>query len=469
VFNAAPVSNTAALAELSPLPSSIPSGSAPSPSSSTWAPVQISADQTLLFFASVPALGYAANYFSNQTPYKTNLSCTEQDGGFTLQNAEITASIDATGTLTSFIDRNTGDELLAASANVVRFYQDGGNIYRFGFEIPDAASEQGIWDLSTLAVTWQAPRLIEKGPLRLRVVVQGSMSASGTTIDFSREYRLVAGEPYLQMMTTGTAPSGYTVMLAFPFVTPIASLQHGTTAHWADDAPRAEFVSNSSTSQASASPLTVEATHEYVLPTDASGATIAGMYHASTPGWAIDNTDASTLLACILRNTPATNCNGAYGSDSNAAIAQYALRVPSGLAGPSSAQPLCEALEFIMPPMAYPAAATPTANPPLPASMSIAATDEDSTAIVTSVKAGSVLPGMIVRTYQPTNSTTGLTFTVSVADILAQRFQSNGSLNVVPCTALEVQTSTDSLPATTDTFTVTASRAIGTVALTTGS
>jgi hypothetical protein len=76
---------------------------------------------------------------------------------------------------------------------------------------------------------------------------------------------------------------------------------------------------------------------------------------------------------------------------------------------------------------------------------------------------------MIVRTYQPTNSTTGLTFTVSVADILAQRFQSNGSLNVVPCTALEVQTSTDSLPATADTFTVTASRAIGTVTLTTGS
>jgi alpha-mannosidase len=467
VFNGSPTVVNG-LAELTTAPSPFPQASAVT-ANGPWCPTQRSYEGSLLFLTSAPALGYGLTYFSEtESGAKPLLSYSVQDGSITLTNDMLSATIDVNGGLTSVKDF-AGTELLSGTANTVLFYGDEGNIYRFGYEINQYSTQKGAWQLDTTAtIAWQPPQLVETGPLRLRVIVQGAITISGSTLTFTQEYRLVANAASLWMSTSGTAPSPYSVMLSFPLARPIASLQHGTTYHWNEGVPRNFFASNPASGgcDVPADPLTFEATHEYVLPTDASGVLLAGLYHAATPAWAIDTANRQNLLACILRNTPgSTLCNAAVGTDSGEHVAVYALRVPSSLGPPTALEPLREALALNFPLMAVQPGATPTANPPLDESLTIAGTDQYASSIVSAIKASDTTPGeLIVRVYQPTNTTQEVIVTVNT--LIAQGFTSHGLLNVAARTALEGSTTVDlNLSSTATTFSLTTARAIATVAL----
>jgi alpha-mannosidase len=287
-------------------------------------------------------------------------------------------------------------------------------------------------DLQSPAVT-----LIEDGLLRKTVQVSGTYQYSGQTVEFLVAYTLVAGEQILRIETTGTAPSGYSVMVAFPFTSAIASLAYGTAYHWDTGAPR-QYWTSPYDCLAYVEPMTFEATHGFVLPLDAGGSPQAAIYHASTPAWAIDS--QGQLLGCILRNTPG-QYNAAYGTDNAAHTATYAIRVgaqslqpPTAGGGPGG--PLGEALRFNNPPIGVALPAQPVATTTLPPTLSIAATS-DTTAVITALKAGTIAEtDMVMRVYQPTNAPlTDITVTLDPG--IASMFQSSGVLNVAGATALE--------------------------------
>jgi alpha-mannosidase len=466
VFNGAPTM-VSALAEVATAPNPFPGASAPTPNG-PWTPTQRSSDGTLLCLASAPALGYGLTYFSeSESGTAPDLwYALVGDGGIVLNNAWLSATIDANGCLSALTDLASGVSLLSGAANAVLFYIDGGSIYRFGYESNLYSTNPEYWRLDTdTTVTWQPPTLVETGPLRLRVLVSGTVTVNGAAIPFTQEYRLAAGSSSLWMSTTGSAPSGYSVMLSFPLTETIAALQHGTTAHWTKGVPRSFFQSNTGTGgcEVPTTPLTFEATHDYVLPTEASGAIVAGFYHAATPAWAIDDANGQNLLACILRNAPASVCQAVSGTDSGEHTAVYAIAVPSALTAPSSGQPLCDALAFNSPLVAVQPTTSAIINP-LPPSLSIASTGQED-AIVSAVKSGDVTPGeLIVRLYQPTNGS--MEVVVTVADLIAQNFTSGGVLNVAARTALERSTDVDlNLTSTASAFSLTMARAMATVAL----
>src|SRR5258705_9152965 len=91
---------------------------------------------------------------------------------------------------------------------------------------------------------------LETGPLRVRLVAD-------TTVDgrpYRKEYQLVADEPYLRMISTGSAASGTSVMVQFPLEGPVDRLLHGTPYHWDEKRPER------------AGALTFEATHDFLMP-----------------------------------------------------------------------------------------------------------------------------------------------------------------------------------------------------------
>src|ERR1051325_4662350 len=219
------------------------------------------------------------------------------------------------------------------------------------------------------------------------------------------QYSLLPGESFLRMQTTGTAPSGYSVMARFPFTDAVASLTYGTAYHWDTRAPRNYF---DWTPTRATELMTFEPTHEFVIPTDDGGNYLGAVYHASTPGWAIDS--EGRLLGCILRNTPGDVNPAATGTDWGSHTSVYALRVP-GKAGVNQLQnptagcqpggPLGEALQFNNPLAGVAVPGGSTAE--LPASLSLLSTG-DTPAVIMVAKAGTMNEtDLIVRVYQPTN------------------------------------------------------------------
>jgi alpha-mannosidase len=216
-------------------------------------------------------------------------------------------------------------------------------------------------------------------------------------VDFTREYTLVAGEPFVRLTTTGAAcqinpSSGYSVMVRFPLASKVATIAHGTLGHWTDVQPWALW-----------DPPVFRATHDFVLPRDGKGDTLAAVYHGGTPAWAF--TQDGALIGCILRDTPGNDQYGADGSDTGVHTHSYALRVPRGLGGPETGQPRREALRFATPPaVAWAAGGSHRTG-------SLASVSEP--AIITVAKPGAFDPSsLILRIYQPTNK--GITATVAL-------------------------------------------------------
>ena len=382
----------------------------------------------LLIPTELASLGYEVGYLTTTAGKNAStVSLVNDYDKYVLRNelVEVTISQAANWGISSVRDLATGDELLSGTGNDLVVYTDGGDIYEFGYEYSKSSQygEYAIFSRASTSVQTNGTTLggsvLEQGPLRARVrtvvavtvnVAAGSGHVAGQTVLYTREYALCAGEPFVRMATTGAAPQaatnpGFSVMAAFPLKGGVDALVQGTANHWTASVPQAVW-----------SPPVFQPTHRFVLPQN-GGETTAAVYHANVPAWAYD-ADNVTLLGCLFRNTPG-GPHGASGTDAGVHTLRYALRVPSGLGDPETAQPLAESLVYATPPVAalVPAESRGT----LPEAFVLAEVSQG-TGVIMAAKPGDVTPGtFVLRVYQPTNEAqtleiaTGLEFSQAEA------------------------------------------------------
>ena len=427
---------------------------------SKW-PIQPTNNGQLLFTTGeemVSPFGYNTILLSEDQPdmmLELESSHNKKANTYTLTNQFIEVEIGVHGLISMKDLQNHGAELLSAPGNLVTFYEDGGNIYRFGNEIPYTEAYDTCVAFQKQSFELQNPSielLIDKsGPVRKSVQVSGYYIVNQKHVDFIITYSLVAGEEWLRISTTGTAPSGYSVMVSFSLTEPTEKLTHGTAYHWQTASPRQYWTTEHDCS-AVQEQMTFEATHGFVIPVDGSGNQQAALYHESTPAWAIAN---GSILGCILRNVPNPQYNAATGSDNAQHTANYALRVPSSLqpptAGGKCGGPLREALQFNNPLLAIVLPEQSQGNLHLPNSMSIASTP-DQQAVITALKGGTWIDSNIIaRIYQPTNGSNDVTMNIDSS--IAELYQDKGKMQADEITALEL-VKDDSLPIETGAETI---------------
>jgi alpha-mannosidase len=380
-----------------------PAGSAVRWSGGSTTATQPSSDGGMLVLAQAPSFGYLTGQVVGGAPAVEGAAAVSPTSpgaqSYTLSNGLISATIGANvgWSIASVLDiAGSNAEMLSGPANAPLFYNDDGGLYRFGNEIGakfEVDSSVGF----TIVGPGLGAVLLETGPLRVRVRTTIMVTLSnGQSFPYVREYSLVAGEPFLRMTTIGSAPSGYSVMTAFPLAAPVASIDHGTPYHWTSVQP-------ASGPGFWGPPLFVP-THDFLIPASTSGAVLGAVYHSSVPAWAYDPN--GTLIGCLFRNTPGDGGLGATGSDSAVHSQSYALRVPTGLGVPSTGQPLREALGFNTPVQAvempaggnYPGMITAPQG-------SLASVGAGSPAILTVAKPGTYDPSaLVLRLYQPSNT-----------------------------------------------------------------
>lgn len=159
----------------------------------------------------------------------------DAQGSFVLENRYLKASIlPAQSYGVSILDKSSG-KVVVEAGNVLQWRQDGGNIYRYGFE------EGCGFDKYEIRIESVSVNVIEKGPLRSIARVEMVISASSPTpIDaqaYVLEYRLDAHEPFLRINVTGAAAGVSSVLSGVRFIDTIASLDHGTPYHWDSKVP----------------------------------------------------------------------------------------------------------------------------------------------------------------------------------------------------------------------------------------
>jgi len=147
--------------------------------------------------------------------------------------------------------------------------------------------------------------------------------------------------------------------------------------------------------------VTFDAVHDFIIPEADDGTTLAAVYHAASPAWGVQQ---DTLYGAILRNTPEVSCadKGAAGSDSRIYDIHYAIRVPSGLATPTSGQPLREARAYHTPLRAV--FLDQIKSTPVPTEYSLGHVVAPSSVVISSVKKGTVeKDNTFLRIYSPEN------------------------------------------------------------------
>lgn len=277
--------------------------------------------------------------------------------------------------------------VLGGIANNPLFYEDSGDLYRFGNE-----SSGGTFAPQPAPFRMTGLETLEEGPVRVRFRVTGVFTAAVGPVTVVREYALVWNEPFLRLATTTAAPHGYSVLVEFPLTASVDQIQHGTAYHW-DGKPAVPPA-------ATWPPPIFQPTHDFVLPISGAVA-LAGVYHAHLPAWAV-SPHGRSLLGCLVRNCPTTWVGG--DADVDAHTLSYALRIGLGLEPPSTGAPLRESTAWHTPLGVQLALGGPGT---LPGSFSFAS-PADLRVLVAAVKAGSV-PGvsddaLILRLYQPTNA-----------------------------------------------------------------
>jgi alpha-mannosidase len=408
---------------------------------------QQSAEGHRLFMARVPSLGYATEALAADggAPIRgVSLSVSPDGAQVVLENESLAATLsrDTGWGIVSLIDKRARRELIRRGqvGNDLVVYADQGGLYRFGDEMPGCT----LLPQAERASGAQA-MVLERGPLRARFV--GPVTLAGRP--FTKEYRLVAGEPFLRMVSTGGAPDGASVMVHFPLAEKTDHFAHGTPYHW--DRKRS----------ARAGQLSFEATHEFVIPTR-RGKPQAAILHAGVPAWAVER--SGLVVGALWRNAVQEQCDlyGARGTDPDDHVLSYALRVPTGVGPPQRGRALREALAFETPLLAR--TAEPGGN--LPQRFSLASASAP--AILTAAKAGTANPtALYLRVYQPSNRSRRVT----IHGAVEQRFPRPGRLRVRGATALE-----EPLPAARAAalglvghpgrFRVTATRALTTIGVT---
>ncbi|MEA1651927.1 hypothetical protein UAJ10_23310 [Nitrospirillum sp. BR 11164] len=386
----------------------------------TQGAAQISSDGEMLFMATVDSLGYdATGSLSAGAPDKgatrngtsaVSITCAT-DGSYVLQNDYLIATISpaANWGIESLVDQSTSTDILSGTGNDIVFYADGGGLYQFGDEYVDGDYPFHVDTGVTVATSGPClgAVMLETGPVRVRLRTVVAYTVSGATVRYTRDYELVAGEPFLRMVTTGPAPSLYSVMTRFPLSAAVTGLVHGTPYHWTSQQPL-----RNGKGQPFWGPPTFQATHNFVLPQDQAGDTLAALYHGGIPAWAFD-ADAA-LISCLARNTPTSGGHGADGTDTAVHTQAYALRVPGGLGTPESGAPLQEALSYNTPLQGALLPSKTGVTKGLPSRDSVAAVT-GGTAILTVAKPGSFAANadsVVLRLYTPANQSQDVTLSL---------------------------------------------------------
>jgi len=286
-------------------------------------------------------------------------------------------------------------------------YADNGGLYRFGDEMKGC----GLEPMPAAAVGSPAV-VLERGPLRARVAADIELGGR----HFRKEYQLVAGEPFLRMLSTGSAAEGTSVLVQFPLAGPVDTLIHGTPYHWDRKEPERS------------TPLTFEATHDFLVPQLHRRPQVA-IFHAGVPEWAVRRD--GLLVGALWRNATQERCDfyGAGGTDPHEVTVSYAIRVPTGIRDPRSGAQLREALGFETPAVAV--VGRPAGG--LPRRFSLASA-RPRAAIVTAAKTGTTDPAtLVLRVYQPSNTRMPLRIRTGARRIFPRRLR----LALRPMTALE--------------------------------
>jgi alpha-mannosidase len=410
-------------------------------------PVQASAEGGWLFFAGAQTLGYETCYLSRaapqQAPQAVSITPSSDGSSYVLQNSLIEVGISgASNWSIDYIYDLQGPapalNLLGNISNQLAFYLDQcGDNYRYGSEnICHGSGNLGSLTLSPVAFENVTAQVLEAGPLRVRLLTRVSCTVDQTVYTYTREYMLVAGEPFLRMRTTGACPFKYSLMTQFTLGAPIATIAQGTTYHW-DDAPLVRYWQGPS----------MQATHDFAIPENANGAPLGAIYHGSMPAWG--QVEGAVLVGGLARN-PGQNyfswVNNVgcppMGIDPDAHTLEYAFRVPTGITltttgvtDPSTGAQLMEALCYHTPLMAFPVPAATSKQ--LPASFSlasVAAGSGVSQPIITAAKPAESEPNdLILRIYQPSNSSMNAVLSLSGL----QSLDGQQTLQVTPVTALE--------------------------------
>lgn len=169
----------------------------------------------------VPAHGYQVFHLRSGNPSKAAVSAKAQsDGRVLLSNSVVELLVGQRG-----IDslKIAGQQMLATGgrANELVFYFDDGGLYRLGGELLARGCTYQEKDLGEKFTA--APRILESGPLRARVLVSSTVAGH----KFSREVSLVSGERMVRFQTTGTAPEHYTVTARFDLKSKFSSAEMG--------------------------------------------------------------------------------------------------------------------------------------------------------------------------------------------------------------------------------------------------
>jgi alpha-mannosidase len=356
----------------------------PAPATARGEGDQASAEGGRLFLARLPSLGYATEERARTAPHaaeRVSLDVTPDGTTAVLENADLRATLrQGSGWgIVSLVDKRSRRELIPPGSvgNAFVPYADDGGLYRFGNEMPGCILEPrpGV-------VVGAAGTVLESGPLRAGFIAE-------TTVDgkpFRKEYQLVAGEPFLRMLSTGSAAPGTSVMVHFPVTGPIDRLLHGTAYHWDRKEPER------------AGHLTFEATHDFLVPQLRGKAHLA-IFHAGVPAWAVRRD--GVVVGALWRNAQRERCDfyGAEGTDEHTVTLSYAVRIPTGIRSPRSGMQLREALAFETPALAT--IGRPAGS--LPRTFSLASVTP-AAAIITAAKEGTDdLDALVLRVYQPTN------------------------------------------------------------------
>jgi hypothetical protein len=373
-------------------------------------PVQRTAEGGLLFTAAAPSFGFDVAYLGRaptDAPMEdepAELEVAVEGGAIRLVNGRLRATfLDTAGWgLGSLVDRVDERELLAPGAvgNALVVYDDQGGLYRFGDEMEGCALTPR--DRGRPAAPLP-PEILERGPLRVRVRVQQLVGGQA----YDLEYALVAGEPFLRVHASGAAPAGTSVMVEIPLAEPVDAVVHGTPTHW-DRKPLARARWG----------VSVEATHDFVVPTG-GGAARAAILHGGVPAWSA--TPDGVLRGVLWRNARVEQCDfyGALGTDAGVHGLDWALRVPSGIEPPEGGTQL----------RARPAAT----DGPLPPTWSLASVSPEP-ALLTVAKSATADPRrLVLRIYQPTNEP----LPIEVTTAAAARVPVGQRLRLQASTALE--------------------------------
>lgn len=364
---------------------------------------QPSPGKRMLLNVNAPSLGYAVNDLATAQRGNGSLKAgRDGKGNIILQNTALSAYVNlTTGNLVAVTDRLSNRQVLAGNGNgngnEIVFYNDGGDIYRFGYEEDNCTfnAMQASWSTPTITVDTAAA--LEKSV----TITKTAKLQDGNQGTFTIVYSLRQGEPFLRISTTGAAPGSYSVMIKFPLnSSSIDNIQAGTPYHWNSLTPLKYGTYNDFNSA-------MWATHDFVIPRN-QGQTLAAIYHASTPAW---TSAGNNLYGVILRNTP-YGCNnyGANGSDNGTHTQEYALRIPTGLREPASGFPLKEARYFNTPMEAR--EVTARSGGRLPSAFSLASTS--GSAMITAAKWNYDNPNaLILRVYQPGNTRTSSTMNLA--------------------------------------------------------